>query len=209
MRGITEELGRREAHKTATRRALQDAATRLFVDQGFIGTTVQQIAAAAGVTERTFFRYFGSKDELLADLILGGVPLLQAAIVSRPPSEGPLDAIKGALVAAVSAALEDGRTPAVARLFEDGPPGLRLQHTGAHVLLRLEGAFAEALEQRMSGDSRRKVSEAEAFHAEALAAAAVAVTRRALMRNAELLAQGRGSRRDLVGLLESAFAALE
>ncbi|TIC87720.1 TetR family transcriptional regulator [Nocardioides sp. GY 10113] len=206
---MTEELGRREAHKAATRRALQDAATRLFAAQGFNGTTVQQIADAAGVTERTFFRYFGSKDELLVDLILGGLPLLQAAIAARPAGEAPLAAVKGALIDTVSAVMDDERRPVLARLFEGGPPGVHLQQAGAHLLLRLEAAFAEALEQRLYGGSGAEISDAAAFRAEVLAAVAVAATRRALMRNGELIARGQGSRQDLVRLIESAFAALE
>jgi TetR/AcrR family transcriptional regulator, regulator of mycofactocin system len=57
--------GRRETHKASTRRALEDAALRRFAHDGFDQTSVESIAADAGVSTRTFFRYFATKDEVL------------------------------------------------------------------------------------------------------------------------------------------------
>lgn len=203
---MSQDPGRREAAKAATRAALQDAARRLFAQRGFTGTTVQAIAEAAGVTERTFFRYFGSKDELLADLVLGGLPVLQAAIVARPPSEAPLVAVRNAMLTTVGSGLSPEGQPAVARLFEDGPPGLRLKHAGAHLLLRLESAISDALQERMR-ESGGASSDLE-MRADVLASAAVAATRRALMRNGMLMARGEASRPELARLITAAFDVL-
>lgn len=57
--------GRRETHKASTRRALENAALRRFARDGFDQTSVDSIAADAGVSTRTFFRYFATKDEVL------------------------------------------------------------------------------------------------------------------------------------------------
>jgi TetR/AcrR family transcriptional regulator, regulator of mycofactocin system len=63
---VTEAVGgRRETHKRVTREALADAALRRFGADGYDETSVDAIAADAGVSARTFFRYFATKDEVL------------------------------------------------------------------------------------------------------------------------------------------------
>jgi len=57
--------GRRERHKEDTRGALEEAALRRFAVAGYDETSVDAIAADAGVSARTFFRYFATKDEVL------------------------------------------------------------------------------------------------------------------------------------------------
>jgi AcrR family transcriptional regulator len=56
-------MGRRASNEQATRRALQTAALELAEAQGIATTTIDQIAARAGVSRRTFFRYFASKED--------------------------------------------------------------------------------------------------------------------------------------------------
>jgi AcrR family transcriptional regulator len=81
---------------------LQEAALALYAAQGFEQTTAAQIAARAGVTERTFFRHFTDKREV----IFGGSALLQERIVAgvggAPATDGPLAAVgRGLDLAAV------------------------------------------------------------------------------------------------------------
>ena len=57
--------GRRETRKRTTRETLADAALRRFAADGYDQTSVEAIAADAGVSARTFFRYFATKDEVL------------------------------------------------------------------------------------------------------------------------------------------------
>src|ERR1700683_970799 len=57
--------GLRERKKARTRASLREHALRLFRDQGYTATTVEQIAAAAEVSPSTFFRYFPTKEDLV------------------------------------------------------------------------------------------------------------------------------------------------
>jgi AcrR family transcriptional regulator len=78
---------------------LRAAAMDLYLEQGFEKTTVAEIAERAGVTARTFFRYFADKREVL----FGGSPQLQQlmvdALVNSPESATPMEAVAAALVA--------------------------------------------------------------------------------------------------------------
>jgi AcrR family transcriptional regulator len=81
---------------------LEKAAMELFRERGYPRTTVEDIAARAGLTERTFFRYFADKREVL----FSGSEVLEKTIVehiaSAPRGAGPLDAVAGALEAAAA-----------------------------------------------------------------------------------------------------------
>jgi AcrR family transcriptional regulator len=80
-----------------SRGRLQEAALALYSERGFDRTTAAQIADRAGVTERTFFRHFADKREVL----FGGSAALQerivAAVADAPPTDGPLDAVSRGL----------------------------------------------------------------------------------------------------------------
>src|SRR5262245_2455418 len=84
------------------RERLVDAALELFHERGYDRTTVEEIAARAGLTERTFFRYFADKREVL----FGGSKDLERAITDgisgAPTAASPLDAVVGALEAAAA-----------------------------------------------------------------------------------------------------------
>ncbi len=79
---------------------LEQAALELYVEHGFEQTTVAEIAKRAGLTERTFFRHFADKREVLfwgADALQ---ELLVSTVASQPDSLAPIDAIAAALEAA-------------------------------------------------------------------------------------------------------------
>ncbi|MFP2896819.1 TetR/AcrR family transcriptional regulator [Corallococcus sp. 4LFB] len=93
---------------------LAQAAMTLFQEHGYDRTTVEEIAARAGLTERTFFRYFTDKKEVL----FGGSDALHERIVTTiaeaPPGTAPLDAVATALEA-MAPFFKDRRDPARAR----------------------------------------------------------------------------------------------
>ncbi len=89
--------GLRERKKERTRRTIRLEAFRLFREQGYGETTVEQIAAAAEVSPSTFFRYFPTKEQLvLADDL---DPVLIEAFRAQPPDLAPLTAFRHAMAA--------------------------------------------------------------------------------------------------------------
>jgi mycofactocin system transcriptional regulator len=82
-------------------------ALRLFSEQGFDQTTLEQIAAAAGVSRRTFFRYFGSKADVLWGEFDAEVETIAAALAAVPGGVPMMDAIRQAVVAANHYRAED------------------------------------------------------------------------------------------------------
>lgn len=87
---------RRAQNRDRTRQALAEAAMELFASQGYGATTVEQIATLADVSPRTFFRHFGSKEDVLLPL---DEPLAAAsAIRNQPHSLSDMDALRAALV---------------------------------------------------------------------------------------------------------------
>ncbi|MCZ7532645.1 MAG: TetR/AcrR family transcriptional regulator [Acidimicrobiia bacterium] len=94
--------GRRERKKAATRQAIEDTARKLYANRGFDKTSVVDITEAIDVSERTFYRYFTSKEDVLFGPWRRDLKLAVQLIESRPPSESPLEAMRGALQAMAS-----------------------------------------------------------------------------------------------------------
>lgn len=76
---------------------LAEAALKLIAFQGFEETTIDQIAAAAGVSRRTFFRYFQSKEDVIVESLSEVGEELRAALEARPGAEEPARAVRQAL----------------------------------------------------------------------------------------------------------------
>ena len=81
-----------------SRRELELIALRLFTEQGFDSTTIEQIAAEAGVSKRTFFRYFSSKSGVLWSEFDTEVETIRGALAEVPPTVPMMDAIRRAVV---------------------------------------------------------------------------------------------------------------
>ena len=87
--------GLRERKKAKTRAAIQEHALRLFRDQGYAETTVQEIAAAAEVSPATFFRYFPTKEDTIVLDRLD--PVMIELFRKQPPEFTPLEALRTAI----------------------------------------------------------------------------------------------------------------
>ena len=99
------QAGLRERKKARTRASLREHALRLFREQGYQNTTVEQIAAAAEVSPSTFFRYFPTKEDLVLQDDMD--TRMIAAFEQQPPELGPIAAVRAAtrqMLASYSAA---------------------------------------------------------------------------------------------------------
>src|ERR1700685_2769490 len=86
--------GLRERKKARTRAALREHALRLFGEQGYHATTVEQIAAAAEVSPSTFFRYFPTKEDLVLQDDMD--TRMIEALEQQPPDLGAAAAVRAA-----------------------------------------------------------------------------------------------------------------
>jgi AcrR family transcriptional regulator len=171
---------------------LEEAALELYLERGFEQTTVAEIARRAGLTERTFFRYFADKREVLfwgSGMLRD---LLVRAVAAAPASAAPMDAVTSALDAA-GAELQQ-RRPHARRRQAVIDANASLQERELSKLAALAAAIAEALR-------RRGVEEPAASLA---AEAGIAVFRVAFARWID----GPGER-DLPQLVRESLAALQ
>ncbi|WP_073421163.1 TetR family transcriptional regulator [Geodermatophilus nigrescens] len=130
---------------------LERAALELYAERGFDATTVAGIAERAGLTERTFFRHFADKREVL----FGGSPVLQerlvAGLAAAPPSAGPLAAVGAALATIPETLPEERRAGAAQRqAVIDATPELRERELAKFAALT--AAMAQGLRERGVGE---------------------------------------------------------
>ncbi|EDY59322.1 transcriptional regulator [Streptomyces sviceus ATCC 29083] len=88
----------RERKKQRTREALLRVAIELFTSRGYEQTTVDDIADAVGVSQRTFFRYFAGKEDAALALDAMTVSNFVDSVRARPPHEPPLEALRQAVL---------------------------------------------------------------------------------------------------------------
>ncbi|BBZ44016.1 TetR/AcrR family transcriptional regulator [Mycobacterium parmense] len=111
---MTASTNRHELRRRSTHEALRQAALKCFAHKGFANVTVIELAREAGVTERTFFRHFPTKEAVLFADYETQLEWLAEALAQRPPDESLFDAVL-ASVAAFPHDLEVVRQAASAR----------------------------------------------------------------------------------------------
>ncbi|QAY60256.1 TetR family transcriptional regulator [Microbacterium protaetiae] len=124
---------------------LREAALELYAEQGFDATTVADIAARAGVTERTFFRHFADKREVLFDGSHELEHIVADVVASAPTSATPMVAVSAAMVQA-GIALQQRREFATKRAAVIAANGSLMERE----LLKL-AALAAATAQALRG----------------------------------------------------------
>jgi AcrR family transcriptional regulator len=142
--------GLRERHRKRTAADLEEAALNLFCERGFDGVTIDDIAAAADVSRRTFFRYFASKEDVILSDHPRRLDELQAALDRRPLEEPALTALRHAIMSLVST-YEEQRDHMVRRftLMTETPA---LQARSLCLQRNWETAVTEMLAARMRVD---------------------------------------------------------
>ena len=142
-----------------------DTALDLFTAQGFEATTIEQVVAAAGISRTSFFRYFGSKE----DVVLGDVEqsgrMFSDALRDRPSQEGPWEALRAAALALPGAGLTPERALAVAKLIS-ASPSLRARRIEKQ--LRWQDSLVPVMQERL-----RQRPEASDLAARAIVATAL------------------------------------
>src|SRR6202021_2584938 len=99
----TKNEGRRERKKRETLQRIAETGLKLFIARGYEGTTLEAIAEAAGISRRTFFYYFKSKEEvLLAWQGSGFLDALRPAMLEESPRQAPFDAVRHCLLKLIS-----------------------------------------------------------------------------------------------------------
>src|SRR5689334_12242579 len=122
-------LSLRERKKVKTRRTIQEHALRLFTEQGYDATTVEQIAEAAEVSPSTFFRYFPTKEDVVITDEYD--PVMAEVYLAQPAELTPLEALRRTSMEMLSEMQEPEYERLIARTqMMNQTPALRArQHT--------------------------------------------------------------------------------
>lgn len=181
-------LSLREKKKAAVREALVEAALRLFRARGFDAVTIDEIAAAAEVSRRSFFRYFPTKEAVLLERRYAQLAVFRALLAERQKGESPFEHVRRACLALASEYVALRRQILEERAIVAAAPSLVARD------LEVDRAFESAIEEALGGSRRARIC----------AAAVIGVTRVVL----EEWAAG-GAKADLVALGGDALSLLE
>lgn len=195
--GNTPEMGEapglRERKRRETLERIAAAGMRLFTDKGYDSTTIDDIAAAAGISRRTFFHYFPSKDDILLSMQSGMGETVVAAVNRQSAEQPPLDAVRKASLE-ILAGYPQGELLKVDRLMRSSPAvqarkhatyvateemlfqALRARWSEPDLVLRMValigvGATRAALDSWSEDGGRRPVTEVTASYFDAMGGA--------------------------------------
>jgi AcrR family transcriptional regulator len=143
-------MGLREVKKQQTRELIAAQAMRLFATRGFDQVTVLEVAAAAGVSEKTVFNYFPTKEDLFYDEVPAREAALIGAIRERRPGESILQSLRRLQVAECPRLCSPGFAT-FARIIEDSPD---LRAKELEIMARFSQVLAKAIQEELAVDER-------------------------------------------------------
>jgi AcrR family transcriptional regulator len=143
-------MGLREVKKQQTRELIAAQAMRLFATRGFDQVTVLEVAAAAGVSEKTVFNYFPTKEDLFYDEVPAREAALIGAIRERRPGESIVQSLRR-LQAAECPRLCSPGFATFARIIEDSPD-LRVKEL--EIMAHFSQVLADAIKEELAVDER-------------------------------------------------------
>jgi len=187
--------GLRERKKAETRKALQDAAIRLADRDGVDRVSVDAIAEAVGVSPRTFFNYFPSKEDAIIGISPTVPPPITDNLRARPADEPPLEALRQAVQAAVEHLQEDPDRWTLRRRLVQNHPELAARYAAR--LAETEQGLVVEIARRLDLDPDRDTYPAT------VVGAAMSATRVALA-----IWQGHDDPSGLTTLIDQAFTHL-
>lgn len=145
---------------------IAQTAMELFLTRGFEATTIDDIAQAAGISRRSFFRYFGTKEDIvLGDLASKG-ELAARALAERPADEDPWAALRNAFHEIKDEAYDAETMLKVSRMMYE-TPSLRARHIEKH--LQWQATLVPEVRRRLGSDPDDHLD----VRAEALVACAI------------------------------------
>lgn len=185
--------GLRARKRAETAKRIAETGMRLFIAKGYGETTLDDIAAEAGISRRTFFHYFKSKDDIMLSMQSGMGVALAAALRAEPAGKRPFEAVRDAVIRACAA------YPAADMMAID-----RLMRSSETVMARKQASYVEH-EATLFAALRERWPEPDRETGLRL----VAMTSMGAIRlSLETMAREEG-RRPLSEIVREAFAALE
>lgn len=146
---MTNESGRRERNKIETRRRILRAGDKLFHEQGFAATTLEKIAARAGVHKQTVLRYFGSKDEIALEFRNIGFQKFREGLLDPARKISVLKYWRNFMESSAKAVAERGDMVRYTKLVESEPA---LMAASLKIHIQYEELLAAALSREARVD---------------------------------------------------------
>ncbi|TCU69363.1 TetR family transcriptional regulator [Bradyrhizobium sp. R2.2-H] len=146
------EEGLRERKRRETLARIAEAGLKLFMTNGYEETTLEAIAEAAGISRRTFFYYFKSKEEILLAWQSHFTQLIRAAVIAEPSDQSPIDTVKNALLK-LTGNYNSEQSLALDRVIRSSPALISASHAK---YIAQEQAIFEALCVKWPQAKRRK-----------------------------------------------------